>query len=154
MQRCSHCSLYQYPPDIICVSCQSPELAVTEVSGRGTLYSYATVDRAFHAGFVDRVPYVVGLIELEEQAGLRMLTNIVDTDPKELRVGLPLEVTFEDRAGTVLPQFRSAGAPPVTALTRDVAIVGVGYSPLSASVTRIRGSWLTPPSLRRSPMPG
>jgi uncharacterized protein len=111
MQRCSHCSLYQYPPDIICVSCQSPELTVTEVSGRGTLYSYAVVDRAFHAGFVDRVPYVVGLIELEEQAGLRMLTNIVDTDPKELRVGLPLEVTFEDRAGTVLPQFRSAGAP-------------------------------------------
>lgn len=108
LQRCDRCSLYQYPPDVACVHCQSTELTATAVSGRGTLYSYTVVDRAFHAGFATRLPYVIGLVELQEQPGLKMLTNILAADPGRLRVGLPLEVTFETRGDVVLPQFRPA----------------------------------------------
>lgn len=109
VQRCPNCSLLQYPPDVACRSCQSTDLRPTEVSGRATLYSYAVVERPFHAGFVDEVPYVVALVELEEQAGLRLLNNILDARPEELEVGMALEVTFERRRGdVVLPQFRPA----------------------------------------------
>lgn len=110
VQRCANCSAYQYPPDVACIRCQSQELVPTEVSGRGTLYSYAVVDRPYQAGFVAAVPYVVGLIDLPEQAGLRMLTNVVDADPGDLRVGMPVEVVFETRGDVVLPQFRPATA--------------------------------------------
>ena len=106
VQRCRQCSRLQYPPDVACVHCQSVELVPEQVSGRGQLWSYTVVERLFHAGFADALPYVVGLVELDEQEGLRLLTNVVDASPDQLRVGLHLEVTFEDRGEVVLPQFR------------------------------------------------
>ncbi|HVV29887.1 MAG TPA: OB-fold domain-containing protein [Mycobacteriales bacterium] len=109
LQRCDACSQFQYPPDVACVHCQCTELTPTEMSGRATLYSYAVVDRLFHVGFASVLPYVVGLAELDEQAGLRMLTNIVDTRPEEVQIGMPLEVCFEDRGEITLPQFRPRG---------------------------------------------
>jgi uncharacterized OB-fold protein len=81
----------------------------TEMSGKGSLYSFATVDRLFHAGFAADLPYVVGLVELDEQAGVRMLTNIVEAASADLRVGMAVEVTFEDRDAVTLPQFRPRG---------------------------------------------
>ena len=86
--------------------CQSTSLVPTAVSGSGSLYSFAVVERPFHAGFVDSLPYIVGLVELVEQEGLRMLTNIVEADAATLRIGLPLEVVFEARGDLALPQFR------------------------------------------------
>ena len=40
------------------------------------------------------------------QPGVRILTNIVEADPAELRCGLPMEVVFEQREDFALPQFR------------------------------------------------
>jgi len=50
------------------------------------------------------VPYVVALIELEE--GPRLLSNIVDVAPKDVRCEMPAEVTFEDLGAAVIPKFR------------------------------------------------
>jgi uncharacterized OB-fold protein len=110
VQHCDACDRYQYPPDVVCIHCQSSELTSAQVSGRGTLYSFSIVDRAFLAGFVDALPYVVGLVELEEQRGLKMLTNIVEAENETLRVGMPLEVVFEQRGDVALPQFRPTPA--------------------------------------------
>ena len=41
------------------------------------------------------VPYVIAIVELEEQADLRIATNIVDCEPDSVDVGLPVEVRFE-----------------------------------------------------------
>jgi uncharacterized OB-fold protein len=109
VQRCSACLRFQYPPDVVCVSCQCLDMTPTAVSGRGVLYSFAIVDRPFHAGFVEAVPYVVALVELAEQSGLKMLTNLVGADPAGLLVGMPVEVTFEDTGRVVLPEFRPSG---------------------------------------------
>jgi len=106
LQRCQGCGLYQYPPDVACVHCQGTDLTPTEVSGRGTLYSFTTVDRAFHAGFAGKLPYVVALVELDEQPGLKLLTNIVEAHPSQLKIRMPVEVTFETRRDITLPQFR------------------------------------------------
>jgi uncharacterized OB-fold protein len=108
VQRCRACNTFQYPPEVVCTKCQSEDLVPTEVSGRGSLYSFATVDRPFHPGFIDRLPYVVALVELEEQAGLRLITNLVDTDPATVKIGMPVEVTYERRTDVTLPQFRPA----------------------------------------------
>ena len=76
-------------------------------SGRGVIYSYSIVDRPLHAGFVDALPYVVVLVELADQPGLRILTNLVDVpEGTSLSCGMPVEVVFEDRGGVMLPQFR------------------------------------------------
>ena len=106
VQRCSTCQDLQYPPDITCQRCHGDDLSFIEVSGRGQVYSFATVDRAFHQAFADRLPYVVALIELEEDSKVRLFTNIVDTDLESVRVGMPVQVTFRATGDRMLPQFR------------------------------------------------
>ncbi len=107
LQRCTSCSTLQYPPEVCCLRCQGDDLEHTESTGQGVIYSYTVVDRPLHAGFVDRVPYVVVLVELDDQPGLRILANLLGTAPgAPLSCGMRVEVTFEDIGAITLPQFR------------------------------------------------
>ena len=75
------------------------------MSGRGKVRSFAIMRDTFVKGFPP--PYAVAEVELEEQPGLVIVTNIVDCDVSDVRIGLPVEVTFEDRSPEVtIPQFR------------------------------------------------
>jgi uncharacterized protein len=92
---------------------QHPPSPVPEVPGgpgddvgRGTLFAFTVLHQPFHPGFVDAVPMIIGLTELDDAPGVRILTNIVEADPTELRCGLPMEVVFEQREDFALPQFR------------------------------------------------
>jgi len=81
-----------------------------EVSGRGTLFAFTVSHQPFHPSFVDAMPLVIGLTELDDAPGVRILTNIVEAQPHELRCGLPVEVVFERRGDFALPQFRPVRA--------------------------------------------
>lgn len=110
LQRCRSCAKLQYPPEVCCIHCQADDFEPAELTGRGVIYSYAQVDRPLHAGFVDSLPYVVVLVDLDDQSGLRILTNLVDVPPGvTLSCGMPVEVVFEDRGPATLPQFRLSG---------------------------------------------
>ena len=94
---------YVFIPEPFCTECQSEELEWVESSGRGVVYSMTTVYRPQRPEF--EVPYTVAIVELEE--GWHMLTNLVDCPPEEIRVGLPVEVTFRRMSDEVtLPLFR------------------------------------------------
>src|SRR5439155_403202 len=73
----------------------------------GRLFTWVRVHRAFLPGYKDRVPFLTALVELEEDARLRLAAFLRDAPPGGLRVGLAVEVTFErvDERLT-LPIFR------------------------------------------------
>ena len=96
--RCRSCGHYVHYPRPICDRCQATDLSPEQVSGRGTLYSYTVVAQAFHPYFVDKLPYVLAVVELEEEPGLRLTTNIVNCPESDLRVGLPVEASFAEVA--------------------------------------------------------
>jgi uncharacterized OB-fold protein len=81
-----------------------------EVSGRGTLFAFTVLRQPFHPDFADAMPLIIGLTELDDAPGVRILTNIVAAEPDELRCGLPMEVVFERRGEFALPQFRPVRA--------------------------------------------
>ena len=63
--------------------------------------------RAPHAGFVDDVPFVTAIVQLEE--GPKMATNIVmdDPTPEKLQIDMPLEVVFDSITDEItLPKFK------------------------------------------------
>ncbi len=77
------------------------------MSGKGTVYTFVVMRDQRVRGFQDRVPYVNVWVELEEQPFLTVVANLVDAEPKEARIGMPVEVTFERLTEDVaLPQFR------------------------------------------------
>ena len=53
-------------------------------------------------------PYVVAIVELPEQEGLRLTTNIVGCEPDDVRIGMPVHVVFEEYDGVWLPFFEPA----------------------------------------------
>ena len=102
--RCRSCGTYLHPPRSVCRACGGVDLAGDEVSGRGTVHSF-TVTHFPLPGFDP--PFAVVLVELEEQQGLRLVSNVVDVPPEDIEIGMPVEVTFEDVAEDVtLPLFR------------------------------------------------
>jgi uncharacterized OB-fold protein len=107
--RCQNCGTYIHLPRPVCRVCHSFDLTPGEVSGRGTLYSYTVTYKPFHPFFVDRVPYVVAVVELAEQAGLRIVSNLVGIDEGAIEFGMPLQVDFEELdTELTLPVFRPA----------------------------------------------
>jgi len=95
IQRCRGCGLYIHLPRPACRRCQSFDLGHEAVSGRGTVYSFTEIHRAFHPVFVDRLPYLVAVIELDEQPGLRLVSNLVRIAEPDVRFGMPVQVEFE-----------------------------------------------------------
>ncbi len=110
-QECSACSRLRHPPGPVCPGCRSRASGWRELSGRGAVYSYTIVHRPAVPAQRQRgpLPFAVVLVELEGAQGLRLLSNLVEADPAEARVGLAVELVWEDMGpGLALPRFRPA----------------------------------------------
>jgi uncharacterized protein len=110
LQRCRECDRYIFYPRAACPHCLAGDLEWRRVSGRGTLHTFTVVHRG-QKGFPLGPPYVIAVVELAE--GPRLMTNLVgiEPDPAKIRIGLPVEVVFEDVTADVsLPRFRPAAA--------------------------------------------
>jgi len=74
------------------------------VSGRATVATF-TIDRhQWFEGFPP--PYVIAIVELDEDPSVRLTTNIVDCDTDDVYIGQRVVVTFEDWDEVWVPVFR------------------------------------------------
>ena len=105
--RCGSCRYFLHPPGPICPRCRSRELAPEAVSGRAVLHSFTVNHQQWAPG--PATPYVIALVTLAEQEDLRLTTNLVNVEPDGVRIGMELEVAFEDRDPLYLPLFAPAG---------------------------------------------
>ena len=107
IQSCNSCGHLQHAPEPVCSACLSFDLGSAAVSGKGSVYTYCIATQAFHPWFADRLPFVIAVVELDDQPGLKMITNIVDVDPDSVKVGDRVEVTFTPLGEDfMLPVFR------------------------------------------------
>jgi uncharacterized OB-fold protein len=103
-QKCSNCSYVRWPAAYLCPECLSPEYSFIGSEGQGEIYSYVVFKRAFHPDVEKRLPYVVALIDLD--CGVRMLSNIVNTEIEKIRCGLKVKIIWsEEDEGFSLPLF-------------------------------------------------
>ena len=89
---CEHCQLWVLPPGADCRDCGGA-LDTRPVSGRGTVFTYTVNYQPFLPAVP--VPYVIAIVQLDEQSDLRIAANIVDCEPDSVHIGLPVEVRFE-----------------------------------------------------------
>jgi uncharacterized OB-fold protein len=106
--RCSACQNYIHPPSPVCEKCLSMEQDVVAVSGRATL-AEVTVNHQMWIPTIEP-PYIVGIVEIEEQASVRLTTNIVDCDEADVHIGMAVEVEFQEYEDVFLPVFRPVAA--------------------------------------------
>ncbi len=99
---CERCGKSFFTPQVLCPVCQSSSWSYRPSTGRGRVHSHTTIHRPPDPTFT--APYIVADVELDE--GWRMLTWIVDCEPEEVRIDLPVRVRFvEGPGGDVLPAF-------------------------------------------------
>lgn len=108
IQECRACGALQYYPRGVCGACWGTDLGWRPSAGRGTVYTFTVTHRSQAPGFRDELPYVLAYVELDE--GVQVLTNLVGCEPGAVRIGMPVEVTFEDVSPEIsIPRFKPAG---------------------------------------------
>jgi uncharacterized protein len=100
--RCGSCGRWVYPPVARCTECDG-ELHSVPVSGEGTVFTF-TVNRHPYNPEIP-LPYVIALVELAEHEDLRLMTNLVNCEPDDVVIGMPVRVLFEDRGEVFVPVF-------------------------------------------------
>jgi uncharacterized OB-fold protein len=106
--RCDECGFFVHPPSPICPECLCKRLTPTAVSGRATVATFTVNHQPWIPGYDP--PYVVAIIEIEEQPSVRLMTNIVRCAPDDVRIGMPVQVAFEHHDDVWLPLFEPAAA--------------------------------------------
>lgn len=99
LKTCKDCGNIDHPPYLYCTNCQSDNMEWKDASGKATLYGFAINELGVPFPFMPDLPYVTAFIDLKE--GVRMISNIVECDFKDLKNGMELEVVFDD----VSPEF-------------------------------------------------
>jgi uncharacterized OB-fold protein len=106
--RCQACGFYIHPPSPLCPECLGRKVEPEAVSGRGVVHTFTVNHHPWIPGFDP--PYVVAIVELDEQPGLRLMTNIVGCAIEDVTIGMPVEVSFEELDdGAYLPLFGPCG---------------------------------------------
>jgi uncharacterized OB-fold protein len=78
----------------MCPNCGSLDWTVVPLSGRGTIYSFSIIHHPQNPAF--DYPVLAALIDLDE--GIRIVSNIVDCEPKDLSIGRRVAVRFAPTA--------------------------------------------------------
>ena len=108
--HCSACSQLVHPPRERCPQCAGM-LAPAAVSGAGVVFTYTINHQQFHPDVAP--PYVIALVELVEQPGLRVAANIVDCAPESVHTGMRVQVRFEACGSRFVPVFAPVGVGAV-----------------------------------------
>ena len=109
LPRCRACRRTHFYPRVLCPHCHAADLEWVQASGRGRLYAFEIAYQSFNKAFKVKPPFVLAMVELEE--GPRMMTNVVGCAPDEVRVGMAVEVEYEDvTAEITLAKFKPARA--------------------------------------------
>lgn len=104
--RCGNCGYRVHPPTNFCPTCEGRDVNPEAVSGRGQVYSYTVNHKAWLPGLP--VPYVLALVELDEQVGLRLPANLVGCEPGDVCIGMKVSVCFEQAEDLHVPLFEPA----------------------------------------------
>lgn len=94
LQQCGSCSAFRFPPSVVCPECLSTDWEPAPLSGRGVVHTFGVYHRLYHKAFEPDLPYVIGIIELEE--GPRLVSNVVGCPSEDVYCGMPVRVVFED----------------------------------------------------------
>jgi len=109
--RCQICGEYaplQFPiGGAGCLEHGFAKMEWVKVNGKGAVFTFVVFHMSFNPAFKDDVPYNVAMIELEE--GPLLMSNVIDCKIEDLKIGMPVEVVFEDvTEEEALPKFKPA----------------------------------------------
>jgi uncharacterized protein len=106
--QCGACGHFRMPPSPYCPKCRSQDTRWPELPGTGTVYSYVVCHRAPFPGIPD-FDYIPVVVDLDGAPGARIVSNLFDIDPEEVKIGMKVKVAFTPiQGGWKLPNWTPA----------------------------------------------
>lgn len=102
LMRCERCATWVNPPETATCACGGA-LVPAESCGTGTVFTFSVNHHPYNPAVPN--PYVVAIVEMDDQPNVRVFTNIIDCEPEQVSVGMPVEVRFEDHGERAVPVF-------------------------------------------------
>jgi len=101
---CTSCGEMRLPTSATCPTCLAEGVEWQEVSGKGTVHTFAIMHRRYHPAWEPDLPYNIAVVELDE--GPRLPANIIGVENDAIAVGMPVEVVWEREGEAPVPRFR------------------------------------------------
>ena len=114
IQNCTACNLLQHPPEAVCRKCGSGDHQEwKEVSGRGKIHGHMTVHDCRIGVMQADQPFNVAVIELEEDSGVLLYSNLAGVPLDEVPDGATVKVVFETTPGNgqKVPEWQVIASP-------------------------------------------
>lgn len=154
LPKCTSCGVIRHPSLPICRDCNADGTEWVDLPGTGVVAGFSVNHQPFLPTFPPT--YVVAIVELDGtgDAVIRLTTNVIDADPDDVHVGMPVAVRFEHQDDTWIPLFvpldgpdkpvadgtpRVNTRPPATAdrFEDRVVISGIGKSAVGRRLMRV-----------------
>lgn len=105
ISHCNACKHWLHPPVPVCRHCLSTDVTPQPHAGTGTVFSYTVNHQQWLPG--QDVPYVLIIVELDDEPGLRFTTRLVGVDPDADVdwIGTRVRAVFEQVDDVWLPLF-------------------------------------------------
>lgn len=101
--RCTACGVYVHPPAPVCPRCLGRDLKPEPVSGRGSVFTFTVNHQQWNPTVP--TPYVIALVQIDDQPDLRLTTHIVNCRPEDVHIGMRVRVTFSHEDDVWVPLF-------------------------------------------------
>jgi uncharacterized OB-fold protein len=109
-QACADCDRPRHPPTPVCPACHSTRMKWIDAPARAEVFTFNVIHHASHPAVSGRLPYVGALITFPDLPGVRLVSNVTDCAPSEVRIGMQVELWWDDIGGGLfLPRFRPTG---------------------------------------------
>ena len=96
-KRCRGCGRLRHPPRPMCPYCHSLDFEIVDLDGEGVVYSYVILHHPQNPAF--EYPIIAALWWIWQE-GVRVVSNLVDTDPAEIAIGMPVTVDYRTTRST------------------------------------------------------
>jgi uncharacterized OB-fold protein len=103
---CSSCSRLFHPPAPLCPRCAGFDVYAKVVSGAGRILTFTINYQAWVPGL--QTPYVVAIVELDEDTDIRFVSNVIGIRVEEVYIGMPVRAVYERHEDVWLPLFEPA----------------------------------------------
>jgi uncharacterized OB-fold protein len=104
---CHNCGRTWFPPAPACPHCGTPsDGTLRDTTGRGRVYSWIVVHRAYDPAFKDDVPYTIAVVDLED--GPRMIGRLFGVARGDVKADLAVQAGCYEVSGQPLLGFGPA----------------------------------------------
>ena len=100
-------------PTPVCYVCRGFDAVWEESQGLGEIYTYTIVQHSVHPATAEKGPYNAVIVRLNDCGGVRVPGNVVGCPNEDIRIGMRVQLEWEDVEDVALPRWRRV--PPLRA---------------------------------------